>query len=57
MEVVAVNARSVTGKMGLVWRLLVSVDTDEVRELKVAEIDQQMAEAERQIQQHTSQLA
>ena len=38
------------------WRLLGSVDTDEVREMKVADIDQQLADTEKQIQQHTEQL-
>ena len=45
-----------TGKPGLMWRLLGSVDTDEVREMKVADIDQQLADTEKQIQQHTEQL-
>ncbi|KAF0313485.1 Sorting nexin-4 [Amphibalanus amphitrite] len=45
------------GKPSLMWRLLGSVDTDEVREMKVADIDQQVADTEQQIRQHTEQLS
>ncbi|XP_037081226.1 sorting nexin-4-like, partial [Pollicipes pollicipes] len=45
------------GKPSLMWRLLGSVDTDEVREMKVAEVDQQVADTETQIQQHSAKLS